>query len=446
MNHLPPRQEMIEMPTSPAQDHGSLASVDNNGRVALAARIALRYVSVGRRSQLVSFMSMLTIGGLALSVTILVTVLSVMNGFDREVRENVLGVLPHASVISRERPRTGVWQALEAQLLQLPELIGTAPVLEVTGVIAGPGGSKGVLVTGIEPQREAAISSLDRFMRQGSLRALDEERFQLVLGETLAQRMGVSLGDSVTLYSLNVSVNPIAPLPVQRRFTVAGIYRVGTQELDEELVIIRLADAQALYRQPDSFNALRLRTNDVLAVNNLRTRLEPLLPAGYRLETWTQWFGAIYENIRLSRTIVGFLLWLLVAVAAFNLVVSLVMIVRDKRGDIAILRTMGASPGMIGRIFVIQGCLIGLVGTAAGLLLGSILALTVSDIFAWIETLSGAQLLSADVYPVDFLPSELRLADLLTVSGGVLILSLAASLYPAWRASRVHPAEALRSE
>ena len=232
---------------------------------------------------------------------------------------------------------------------------------------------------------------------------------------------------------------------MQRRFNVAGIFRVGTQELDENMVMIALSDAQALYRQPDSFDSLRVRTDNVLAVNQLRPQIDRLLPQGFYLETWTQWFGAIYENIRLSRTIVGFLLWLLVAVAAFNLVVSLVMIVRDKRPDIAILRTLGASPAMIGQIFVLQGCLIGLMGTGLGLVLGSLLALNVSDLFAAFESMSGTQLLSADVYPVDFLPSQLRAADLIAVSTGVLVLCLLASLYPAWRASAVLPAEALRA-
>jgi len=412
----------------------------------LAARIALRYVSVGRRSQLVSFMSVLTIGGLALSVTILITVLSVMNGFDREVRENVLGVLPHATVITQEKPRTAAWAQLQADLQSVDGVVQTAPVLSANGVLAGPLGSKGVLVNGVDPEQELQLSRLPAFMTAGSLQSLSERRFQLVLGQTLADRMGVGVGDTVSLYSLNVSINPVAPLPVQRRFTVAGIFRVGTQELDENMVIIALPDAQALYRQPDSFDSLRLRTNNVLAVNQLRYDIEPLLPQGFYLETWTQWFGAIYENIRLSRTIVGFLLWLLVAVAAFNLVVSLVMIVRDKRPDIAILRTMGASPAMIGQIFVLQGCLIGLIGTALGLVLGSLLALNVSDLFAAFERISGMHLLSADVYPVDFLPSQLRATDLILVSTGVFMLCLLASLYPAWRASSVLPAEALRNE
>lgn len=412
----------------------------------LAAFIALRYVSVGRRSELVNFMSMLTVGGLALSVCILITVLSVMNGFDREVRENVLGIMPHATIKTQEHVSSERWSQLDRELLSVAGITMSAPVLEANGVIAGPRDNLGVLVNGVDPAREAQISRLSQFMRAGSLASLGDSRFQLVLGETLAQRLGVGLGDTVSLYSLNVSVNPVAPLPVQRRFTVGGIYRVGTQELDERLVMIALADAQALYRQPDRYSGLRLRTDDVLAVNSLRAGVDLFLPQGFYMETWTQWFGAIYENIRLSRTIVGFLLWLLVAVAAFNLVVSLIMIVRDKRGDIAILRTMGASPAMIGRIFVLQGCLVGLLGTLIGLVLGVLLALSVSDLFAWVEQLSGAQLLSADVYPVDFLPSELRLTDLIGVSLGVLVLCLLASLYPAWRAARVLPAEALRSE
>jgi len=426
-----------------------------NSQLALAANIALRYVTVGRfgtgagagqSSRLVSFMSLLTISGLTLSVCILITVLSVMNGFDREVRENVLGVLPHASIMTGEKPSTARWQQLDEQVQQIAGVVATSPVLEVNGVLAGPAGNRGVLVNGVDAVRELQMSRLEQFMLQGSLQALTEQRFQLVLGHALAQHMGVGLGDTVNLYSLNVSVNPVAPLPVQRRFTVAGIYRVGTQELDEQLVIIALPDAQALYRQPDTFNSLRLRTDNVLAINSVRFRIEPGLPQGFYMQTWTQWFGAIYENIRLSRTIVGFLLWLLVAVAAFNLIVSLVMIVRDKRADIAILRTMGATPATIGWIFVFQGCLIGLLGTVAGLLLGSALALSVSDLFAWTEQLSGVELLSADVYPVDFLPSQLRLSDLAGISVGVLVLSLLASLYPAWRAAQVLPAEALRSE
>ena len=415
------------------------------GRV-FALFVALRYVSVRRRSQLVTFMSMLTIGGLALSIAILITVLSVMNGFDREVRENILGILPHGTVQAIEKQGLARWQPVQEMLASMPEVVATAPLIEETGVVANDTFAKGVLVNGIDPRLEQQISILDRFMVSGSLAALSEARFRIVLGATLAQNLGVGVGDRVSLYSLHVSMNPLAPLPTQRQFTVAGIYRVGTLELDSAMAMITLQDAQALYRHGDSYTGLRFKVQDLMAINSIRGDLEMVLPPDYRVQTWTQIFGNIYENIRFSRTIVGFLLWLLVAVAAFNLVVSLIMIVRDKRGDIAILRTLGASPRTIAHIFMAQGCMVGLIGTLLGVTGGVLLSLTVSDIAAFIEQSLGIRLLSAEVYPVDFLPSQIRLVDVLGVSLGVFVLALIATLYPAWRAARVQPADALRQE
>ncbi|MGB4249076.1 MAG: FtsX-like permease family protein, partial [Pseudohongiellaceae bacterium] len=278
------------------------------------------------------------------------------------------------------------------------------------------------------------------------LAGLSESRFNIVLGVTLAENLGVSVGDKVSLYSLNISINPLAPLPTQRQFTVVGIYRVGTLELDSAMATITLQDAQALYRHRDSFTGLRFRIDDLFAVRQMQLDLLNELPPGFEVQTWTQQFGNIYQNIQFSRTIVGFLLWLLVGVAAFNLVVSLIMIVRDKRGDIAILRTLGASPRTIGRIFMTQGCIVGLIGTVIGVAVGVFFSLTIGDIAALIEQMLGVKLLSAEVYPVDFLPSQLRLTDIAGVSLGVFLLSLIATLYPAYRASRVHPAEALRFE
>lgn len=411
-----------------------------------AAWIALRYVSVGRRSQLVSFMSLLTISGLALGIAILITVLSVMNGFDREVRENILGILPHATIKATERQPLENWQAIQEGLDAHPSVLASAPLIEATGVLAVPGYAKGVIVNGIDPEQEARISILDRFLVSGSLAGLSESRFNIVLGVTLAENLGVSVGDKVSLYSLNISINPLAPLPTQRQFTVVGIYRVGTLELDSAMATITLQDAQALYRHRDSFTGLRFRMDDLFAVRQMQLDLLNELPPGFEVQTWTQQFGNIYQNIQFSRTIVGFLLWLLVGVAAFNLVVSLIMIVRDKRGDIAILRTLGASPRTIGRIFMTQGCIVGLIGTVIGVAVGVFFSLTIGDIAALIEQMLGVKLLSAEVYPVDFLPSQLRLTDIAGVSLGVFLLSLIATLYPAYRASRVHPAEALRFE
>ncbi len=416
-----------------------------------ASYVALRYVSVGKRSQLVSFMSLLSIGGLALGITMLITVLSIMNGFDREVRENILGVVPHATVKSYEKTSRESWEAVQQIVNTYPDIISHAPLIETMGVVATASTSamtysKGVLVNGIDPERTDQVEMLERFIRYGSVSALGQQRFMIVLGETLAENLGVVVGDKVNLYSLNISINPIAPLPTQRQFTVAGIYKIGTLELDSAMAIITLQDAQALYRFGNSYSGLRLTSMDVLAVNQMREQLSRELPAGFYVETWTQIFGNIYENIRLSRTIVGFLLWLLVAVAAFNLVVSLIMIVRDKRGDIAILRTMGASPGTIGRIFMTQGLIVGLMGTVIGVAFGVLFSLTIGEFAAFIEQALGITLLSADVYPVDFLPSELRFSDIVVVSVGVFVLCLFATIYPAWRAARVQPAEALRLE
>lgn len=411
-----------------------------------AAYIALRYVSVGRRSQLVSFMSLLTISGLALGISILITVLSVMNGFDREVRENILGILPHGTIKATELQRPERWQPIQALLNADPDVVATAPLIEATGVLAVPGYSKGVLVNGIDPELEGGISILDRFMISGNLAGLQTSRFNIILGATLAENLGVGVGDKVTLYSLNISMNPLVPLPTQRQFTVAGIYRVGTLELDSAMAMITLQDAQALYRYRDTYTGIRFKVKDLLAVRQVREDLLIDLPPGFEIQTWTQIFGNIYENIQFSRTIVGFLLWLLVGVAAFNLVVSLIMIVRDKRGDIAILRTLGASPRTIGKIFMTQGCVVGLIGTLIGVTLGVLFSLTVGDFAAFIEHILGVKLLSAEVYPVDFLPSQIRLSDIIGVSVGVFILSILATLYPAYRATKVQPAEALRFE
>jgi len=412
----------------------------------LAKFIATRYISVGKRSQLVSFMSAVSIFGLALGVTILITVLSVMNGFDREVRENILGIVPHITLSTGENFSQQDWQQLEEMVAQRADVEAVAPLIEQTGIVANAAYSKGVLVNGIDAGREASISLLDRFMVAGSLAALADERWGVVLGQTLAANLGVSVGDSVDLFSLAINVNPLTPLPSYRAFRVVGIYRVGTQELDSELAVINIAAARALFKLRNSYTGLRVRLQDVLAADQVRLELQPQLPPGMQLVTWTQLFGSVYENILFSRTIVGLMLWLLVAVAAFNLVVSLIMVVRDKRSDIAILRTMGASPRTIGQIFMLQGFMVGVIGVAIGITLGVLAALGVGDLARLIESWLGVQLLNAEVYPIDFLPSQIKLSDLVGISLGVLFLSILATIYPARRAASVQPAEALRTE
>jgi len=408
--------------------------------------IAMRYISAGKRSHLVSFMSAISIFGLALGIAILITVLSVMNGFDRELRENILGIVPHITITSDENLSADTWQEIENLAMRTGQVQALAPVIEITGVIATPQSNKGVLVNGIDAANESRVSAIYRFMRAGDLAALEQTRWGIILGEPLAQRLGVTLGDSVDLFSPNISLNPITPLATFRSFEVVGLFRVGTEELDNELAMINIAAARALFRLRTPFSGLRLRTTDVLQADRIRLDLVPALPVGVRIESWTARFGAIYDNIRFSRSIIGFMLWLLVGVAAFNLVVSLIMIVRDKRGDIAILRTLGASPQLIKHIFMWQGCCIGLIGIVIGVTLGIIGSLQISNLAAWVERRFGLQLLNAEVYPIDFLPSQLSVSDVITVALGVFLLALCATVYPANRAAAVQPAEALRAD
>lgn len=414
--------------------------------VAVPRYIASRYVSAGKRSHLVSFMSAIAIAGLALSIAILITVLSVMNGFDRELRENVLGIVPHVTLTTDEPLREESWQQLIDSLEARPGVESATAYTQLAGVIASPEYVQGVLINGVDAQEEARVSSLDRFMTSGSLLALDEDRWGIVLGQTLAQQLQVTLGDEVDIFSTSIAVNPLSPLPTFRSFRVSGIFRVGTQELDSSLVLINQSAARALFRLRTPYNGVRVMTDDVLAADTVAIGIRGQLGNEFNLSSWTRQFGAIYENIRFSETIIALMLWLLVGIAAFNLVVSLIMTVRDKTGDIAILRTLGASPQTISRLFMWQGCLIAAAGIAIGVTLGVIASLQVSDFAAFIERVFNFRILNAEVYPIDFLPSDLQLNDVLLVTGGVLLLTLFATMYPARRAAAIHPAQALRGE
>ena len=408
--------------------------------------IAMRYVRVGKRSHLVSFMSAISIVGLSLGIGILITVLSVMNGFDQEMRENILGIVPHVTVSSDENLSSEAWEEIAQTIYASSRVVSSAPVIEVAGVVASEESSKGVLVNGINAELEPTVSAIDRFIYEGSLAQLENERWGIIIGETLAQRLKVEVGDAVDLYSSSITLNPLTPLANFRQFELVGVFRVGSQELDAEMVLINIAAARALFRLRGPFNGLRIRTDDVLQADNTRIQLASELPNTVTASSWTAQFGAIYENIVFSRSIISFMLWLLVGVAAFNLIVSLIMIVRDKKGDIAILRTLGASPKLINRIFMWQGCLIGAFGIAIGLVLGIIGSLQITNIAEFIEETFSIQFLNAEVYPIDFLPSQLSFVDVAFVIAGVFILALLATVYPARRAAAIQPAEVLRGE
>lgn len=414
--------------------------------VALPRYIALRYVSAGRGSGLVSFMSAVSILGLALGIALLLTVLSIMNGFDREMRQNVLGIVPHITLRAETGLNAEQWQALQSQLAAGAGIESISPIIEMQAVVATEAGNSGVMANGVDPELEAEYSAIDRFMLAGGLEELGDTHWGVVLGEPLARDLQVELGDRVRLYSPAIAVNPLTPVVNFREFEVSGIFRVGSGDIDSRLVLINRDAARALFRLRGPQNALWLRTGDVLEAQNLLQEIAPQLPPDVTADSWISQFGAVYENIRFSRDLIGFLLWLLIAVAAFNLVVSLIMIVRDKRADIAVLRALGAEPGIINRIFLWQGALIGVTGIVLGLTAGILGSLYISDLARFIEASLGVELLNADIYPMDYLPSSLQFSDIVTVSAGVLLLSLLTTIYPARRAAAVRPAVALRAE
>ena len=413
---------------------------------ALPRYVALRYLGAGRGSGLVSFMSAVAILGLALGMALLLIVLSIMNGFDREMRQSVLGIVPHISLYPEFPLPEAEWLSLQSALAAHEGIVSVSPLIEMRAVVATGSGNRGVVVNGVDPQSEAENSAIGRFMLAGGLDELERQRWGIVLGESLARDLGVEIGGRLSLYSPALAINPLTPLANFRQFEVSGIFRVGSRELDGRMVLINRAAARALFRLRSPLNSLWLRTDDVLDADRLLAEISPALPPGMRGDSWIVQFGAVYENIRFSRALVGFLLWLLIAVAAFNLVVSLIMIVRDKRADIAVLRALGAEAGTINRIFLWQGALIGATGVSLGLAAGVLGSLYVSDLARIIEARFGIVLLNADIYPMDYLPSHLQASDILTVSAGVLLLSMLATIYPARRAAAVRPAVALRGE
>ncbi len=415
-------------------------------RPGLAGYIALRYVGAGRGGGLVSFMSAIAILGLALSIALLLTVLSILNGFDREMRQSVLGIVPHIALRSSGGVSAAEWSVLQADLAATADIASISPLIESPAVIVASGIGRGVIVNGVDAATEAEVSALDRFMLWGGLNALAEDRWGIVLGETLARELDVGPGDQVQLYSPSLSINPLMSAVNFRNFEISGVFRVGSRELDGRLTWVNRAAARALFRPDGPQNAIWARSDDVLAADRLLQEIAPRMPPEVELRSWSADFGGVYQNIRFSRALISLLLWLLIAVAAFNLVVSLIMIVRDKRADIAILRTLGAEPGVIRRIFLFQGALIGLIGACLGLAAGTLGSLYIGDLAALIETQFDFELLNAEVYPMDYLPSDLRPIDICVIGGGVMLLSMLATIYPAHRAAAVRPAVALRAE
>ncbi len=397
--------------------------------------IGTRYTRAKRRNHFVSFISLTSIIGLALGVVVMIVVLSVMNGFDREMRDRVLGMVPHATIESGEP--ISDWQALADKVRQNPQVAAVAPFTQMQGLLTNNGQVQKVLLNGIDPAQERKVSIIDRFMQQGQLDALAPGSFGIVIGDKAATKLGVGLGDKLTFVAPEVSVTPAGMFPRMKRFTVVGIFHVGAGELDGYLGLTNIDDLARLHRwKPDQVQGLRLKFDDLFQAPRTAWEIaQQLGDSHYYARDWTRTHGNLYQAIKMEKAMIGLLLLLIVAVAAFNIISTLVMVVNDKKGDIAILRTLGATPGQIMAIFMLIGAAVGIFA-----------ALNVSAAISALEGLIGHKFLNADVYFIDYLPSQLMAEDVLMVCGAALVLSFLATLYPAWRAARTQPAEALRYE
>lgn len=409
----------------------------------LPLMIGLRYTAAKRRNHFISFISLTSMVGLALGVAVLITVLSVMNGFDRELKQRILGMVPHA-IIKSDQPMED-WRVVQYMAQQDPAVVGAAPYIQAEGMITGNGRVNGVLINGILPEEEPEVSIIQNHIVRGNLNNLKAGEFGIIIGESLARSLRAELGDRVTVVMPEASLTPAGVLPRLKRFTVVGTFQVGA-ELDSNYAVVHLEDAAKLERMGDGVEGIRLKVDDLFQAPEVALRLARQLPGRNYTNDWTRTHGNLFQAIQMEKTMIGLLLMFIVAVAAFNIVSMLVMVVTDKTADIAILRTMGATPRTIMATFIIQGGVIGVIGTLVGTAAGIALALNISDMIEWVEGVLGSQFLSADVYFISYLPSELRWEDVGIICGSGLVMSLVATLYPAWRASRVQPAEALRYE
>ena len=410
--------------------------------------IGLRYTRAGRRAGrrngFISFISLLSVAGIALGVAALITVLSVMNGFQKEVRDRMLSVLSHIEVFAGREPLVD-WQPLIEAARRNPRVIAGAPYVAGQAMLTHEDSVRGIVVRGILPDREGGVSEFAKIMSRGDLNALKPGEFGAAIGKEMARQLLLDVGDKFTVIAPQGTLTPTGLVPRLRQLTVVAIFESGHYEYDSSLVLMQMDDAAKLFRV-EGVSGVRLKTSDMMAAPQIAQELTRSLSGDLYVRDWSRenrnWFSAV----QIEKRMMFIILTLIVAVAAFNLVSMLVMTVTDKQSDIAILRTLGASPGSVMKIFIMQGALIGLLGTVLGVVLGVLLALNVDHVIGFVEKVFGFQVLPSGVYFINYLPSDLHWEDVTTIGLVACVLAFLSTLYPSWRASRVRPAEALRYE
>jgi lipoprotein-releasing system permease protein len=407
--------------------------------------IGLRYTRAKRRNHFISFISLISMLGMGLGVMALIVVLSVMNGFQKEIRERMLGASPHLEVVA-DGGRMYDWPVVLDRVARHPQVAAAAPYVSGQGMLSFGQSVQGVMVRGIDPARETAITELSSKIKVGALEDLREGEFNIVLGSDLARALGVKMGEKVMLIAPQGQITPAGMMPRLKQFRVAGIFEIGMAPYDSSLALIQMNDAQKLFLLGDAVTGISSKLRDIDLAPRVAQELQSELPPELYANDWTHQNSNYFKAVQMEKRMMFIILSLIVAVAAFNIVSTLVMAVTDKQADIAILRTLGASPRSIMKIFIVQGVVIGVIGTLTGCLGGIALALNLDVVIPFIEQSLGVQFLAKDVYYITELPSDLRYAEVALIAAMSFLISLLATLYPSYRASKTQPAEALRYE
>ena len=407
--------------------------------------IGLRYLRAKKRNHFISFISSISILGIALAIILLITVLSVMNGFQQELRDRILVMTSHVTVGSSQGGMQD-WQKVSGLLSQDPEITGNAPYIRGEVMLSHAGNVHAALIRGVSPEHEPAVSAVADKMKDTQLADLKPGEFGIILGHELARSIGVWPGDKITVVSPQLNVSPVGVTPRLKRFTLLGTFEVGMHEFDSGLALMHIDDAARLMRMKNEVSGVRLRINQLFDAPRKRYELAQQLGAGYFVTDWTRRHANFFRAVQMEKTVMFVILSLIIAVAAFNIVSTLVMVVTDKESDIAILRTLGLSPGSIMQVFMVQGTVIGLLGTLFGMLGGVTLATHIESIVQFIERQFETRFLDPSIYYISVLPSQIIWSDVMLVCLISFVVSMLATLYPALRAARTHPVEALRYE